>query len=201
MPRMAHHSGKGTTMKVPHGDETLIEAFLRREPKAAGELYDRFSSRIFGMGMTMFRNRTDAEDLVQDTFLKVWRTGTAFDPGRGSLDTWVLLVARSLAIDLIRRRSLEARKLASQPKVSEASDEPGPEQRAEVTDLFERASQAMARLPQRQRSVLELTYLAQRSTKEVAELMGIPRGTVKSRAHAGMAVLQGALRDGGGDAA
>jgi RNA polymerase sigma-70 factor, ECF subfamily len=201
MPRMAHHSGKGTTMKAPHGDETLIEAFLRREPEAAGELYDRFSSRIFGMGMTMFRNRTDAEDLVQDTFLKVWRTGTAFDPVRGSLDTWVLLVARSLAIDLIRRRSLEARKLASQPKVSEASDEPGPEQRAEVTDLFERASHAMARLPQRQRSVLELTYLAQRSTKEVAELMGIPRGTVKSRVHAGMAVLQDALRDGGNDAA
>ncbi len=188
-------------MKAPHGDATLIEAFLRREPVAAGQLYDRFSSRIFGMGMTLFRNRTDAEDLVQDTFLKVWRTGSAFDPARGSLDTWMLLVARSLAIDLIRRRSLEARKLASQPKVSEASDEAGPEQRAEVSDLFERASHAMARLPQRQRSVLELTYLAQRSTKEVAELMQIPRGTVKSRAHAGMAVLQDAFRDGGDDAA
>ncbi len=201
MPRSTDLGGKGTTMKAPHGDATLIEAFLRREPVAAGQLYDRFSSRIFGMGMTLFRNRTDAEDLVQDTFLKVWRTGSAFDPARGSLDTWMLLVARSLAIDLIRRRSLEARKLASQPKVSEASDEPGPEQRAEVTDLFERASHAMARLPQRQRSVLELTYLAQRSTKEVAELMQIPRGTVKSRAHAGMAVLQDAFRDGGDDAA
>jgi RNA polymerase sigma factor (sigma-70 family) len=59
----------------------------------------------------------------------------------------------------------------------------------------------MARLPERQRSVLELTYLAQRSTKEVAELMGIPRGTVKSRAHAGMAVLQETFRSGGDDAA
>jgi len=59
----------------------------------------------------------------------------------------------------------------------------------------------MARLPDRQRSVLELTYLAQRSTKEVAEIMGIPRGTVKSRAHAGMAVLQEAFRNGGDDAA
>jgi RNA polymerase sigma-70 factor (ECF subfamily) len=188
-------------MKAPHGDQTLIAAFLRKEPEAAGQLYDRFSSRIFGLGLSLLRNRTDAEDLVQDTFLKVWRTGSAFDPVRGSLDTWMLLVARSLAIDLLRRRSLEARKLSSQPKVSEATDEAGPERHAEVSDLFHRASQAMARLPQRQRSVLELTYLGQRSTKEVAELMGIPRGTVKSRAHAGMAILQEAFRDGDDDAA
>jgi RNA polymerase sigma-70 factor (ECF subfamily) len=143
----------------------------------------------------------DAEDLVQDTFLKVWRTGAAFDPVRGSLETWMLLVARNIAIDLIRRRTVEARKLSSQSRATEASDEGGPEWHAEVSDLFHRASQAMDRLPQRQRAVLELTYLGQRSTKEVAELMGIPRGTVKSRAHAGMAVLQKAFRDGGNDAA
>ena len=201
MPRTAHDSGKGTRMKIPHGDAALIALFLQKEPEAAGQLYDRIASRIYRLGLSLLRNKTDAEDLVQDTFLKVWRTGSAFDPERASLDTWMLLVARSLAIDLLRRRSLEARKLSSQPKVSEASDEPGPEQRAEVSDLFRRASQAMARLPERQRSVLELTYLAQRSTTEVAEIMGIPRGTVKSRAHAGMAVLQEALRGGGDDAA
>jgi RNA polymerase sigma-70 factor (ECF subfamily) len=201
MHQKARHGGKGTTMKVPHGDATLIEAFLQKEPKAAGQLYDRIASRIYGLGLTLLRNKTDAEDLVQETFLKVWRTGAAFDPERASLDTWMLLVAKGLAIDLLRRRSLEARKLMSQPKVSEASDEPGPERRAEVSDLFRRATQTMARLPERQRSVLELTYLAQRSTKEVAEIMGIPRGTVKSRAHAGMAVLQDAFRNGGDDAA
>jgi RNA polymerase sigma-70 factor (ECF subfamily) len=188
-------------MEAPIGDATLITAFLRKEPEAAGQLYDRFASRIYGLGLALLRNKTDAEDLVQDTFLKVWRTGSAFDPVRGSLDTWMLLVARSIAIDLLRRRSVEARKLASRSRASEASDEPGPEWHAEVTDLFQRASQAMARLPQRQRAVLELTYLGQRSTKEVAELMGIPRGTVKSRAHAGMTVLQKAFRDGGDDAA
>jgi len=201
MPRTAHHSGKGTTMKVPHGDATLIAAFLQKEPEAAGQLYDRIASRIYGLGLSLLRNKTDAEDLVQDTFLKVWRTGARFDPERASLDTWMLLVARGLAIDLLRRRSLEARKLALEPKASEASEEPGPERRAEVSDLFRRASQAMTRLPERQRSVLELTYLAQRSTNEVAKIMGIPRGTVKSRAHAGMAVLQDAFRDGSDDAA
>jgi RNA polymerase sigma-70 factor (ECF subfamily) len=111
-----------------------------------------------------------------------------------------LLSARSLAIDLLRHRSIEARKLSSQPLVSEASDETGPEWHAEVGDLFQRATEALAQLPQRQRSVLELTYLGQRSTKEAAELLGIPRGTVKSRTHAGIAVLQKAFR-GDDDAA
>jgi RNA polymerase sigma-70 factor (ECF subfamily) len=188
-------------MEAPIGDATLMTAFLRKEPEAAGQLYDRFASRIFGLGLSLLRNKTDAEDLVQDTFLKVWRTGSAFDPVRGSLDTWMLLVARSIAIDLLRRRSVEARKVSAQSKASEASDDGGPEWHAEVSDLFRRASQAMARLPQPQRAVLELTYLGQRSTKEAAELMGIPQGTVKSRAHAGIAALQGAFREGGHDAA
>jgi RNA polymerase sigma-70 factor, ECF subfamily len=175
------------------GDAGLMAAFLRKEPEAARLLYERFASRIYGLGMFLLRNKTDAEDLVQDTFLKIWRGGSSFDPVRGSLEGWILLNARGLAIDLLRRRSLEARKLLSQPKVSEASGEPGPEWHAEVRDLYQRASEAMAQLPERQRSVLELTYLGQRSTREAAELLGIPRGTVKSRAHAGIAVLQKAL--------
>jgi RNA polymerase sigma-70 factor (ECF subfamily) len=174
-------------------DATLMGAFLRQEPDAARQLYDRFASRIYGLGLFLLRDKTDAEDLVQDTFLKIWRGGSAFDPVRGPLDAWILLNARGLAIDLLRRRSLEARKLASQPKVAEPPIEEDPAWHAEVSDLFQRASDAMTHLPQRQRSVLELTYLGQRSTREAAEILGIPRGTVKSRAHAGIAVLQKAF--------
>jgi RNA polymerase sigma-70 factor, ECF subfamily len=174
-------------------DGALMGAFMRQEPDAARQLYDRLASRIYGLGLFLLRNKTDAEDLVQDTFLKIWRTGSGFDSGRGSLDAWILLNARGLAIDLLRRRSLEARKLAAQPKVSEASLEEGPEWYAEVGDLYRRASDAMAHLPQRQRSVLALTYLGQRSTREAAALLGIPHGTVKSRAAAGIAGLQKAF--------
>ena len=170
-----------------------MAAFLRNEGDAARRLYDRFASRIYGLGLVLLRSKTDAEDLVQDTFLKVMRTGSAFDPRRGSLDTWILLNARSLAVDLLRRRSLEGRKLASLPRISEASDEPGPEWRAEVRDLFRRANDAMGRLPSGQRSALELTYIGQRSTREIAEMQGIPRGTVKSRVHAAVASLQKAF--------
>jgi RNA polymerase sigma-70 factor (ECF subfamily) len=179
--------------RATEGDAGVMAAFLQKDPDAARRLYDRFASRIYGLGLFFFRNGTDAEDLVQDTFLRIWRTGSAFDPARGSLDTWILLSARSLAIDLLRRRTAEARKLFSQPRVSEASDEVGPEQQAEVGDLVRRASEAMAHLPQRQRSVLELTYLRQRSTREAAQLLGIPQGTVKSRASAGIAVIRKAF--------
>jgi RNA polymerase sigma-70 factor (ECF subfamily) len=184
-------STKGTTMtRATEGDGALMTAFVRKDPDAARRLYDRFASRIYGLGLFFFRNGTDAEDLVQDTFLRIWRTGSAFDPVRGPLDAWIMLSARSLAIDLLRRRSAEARKVSSMPRVSEGSDDEGPERHAVVGDLFRRASEAMAHLPQRQRSVLELTYLGQRSTKEAAELLSIPRGTVKSRASAGIAVIR-----------
>ena len=174
-------------------DADLMEAFLRNEGDAARRLYDRFASRIYGLGLVLLRSKTDAEDLVQDTFLKVMRTGSAFDPRRGSLDTWILLNARSLAVDLLRRRSLEGRKLASLPRLSEASEEAGPERRAEVRDLFQRAKDAMGRLPSGQRSALEMTYIGQCSTREIAEMQGIPRGTVKSRVHAAVASLQKAF--------
>jgi RNA polymerase sigma-70 factor (ECF subfamily) len=192
MPKDAS-STKGTTTARAEGDAGLMAAFLQKDPDAARRLYDRFAPRIYGLGRFLFRNGTDAEDLVQDTFLKIWRTGSAFDPVRGPLDAWILLSARSLAIDLLRRRSAEARKLSSLPRVSEASDDEGPERHAVVGDLVQRASEAMAQLPQRQRSVLELTYLGQRSTKEAAELMRIPHGTVKSRASAGIAVIRKAF--------
>jgi RNA polymerase sigma-70 factor (ECF subfamily) len=171
-------------------DASLMAALMRKEPAAGDALYTRYASRIYGLGLMLLKNKADAEDLVQDTFLKIWRTGSAFDPQRGSLDVWILLNARSLAIDLLRRRTLETRKLASEPGRSEVSEEPGPEWYAEQRDLMQRARKAMDQLPPRQRSAVELAYLGQRSSTQVAELQGIPLGTVKSRIRAGIATLR-----------
>ena len=91
-----------------------------------GALRSAYASRIYGLGLVLLGNKTDAEDLVQDTFLKVWRKGASFDPQRGPLDAWILLNARSLAIDLLRRRTLEARSLSSGGWRSDVSDEPSP---------------------------------------------------------------------------
>jgi RNA polymerase sigma-70 factor, ECF subfamily len=176
-------------------DARLMARFLQREPAAAATLYDRFASRIYGLGLVMLKNKTDAEDLVQDTFLKLWRRGSGFDPGRGSLDVWILMVARNLAIDVIRRRTLEVKKLSTELNYSEASEEPGPEWHAELGDLMRRAQKAMEELPAGQRAALELTYLGERSSTEVADLERIPPGTVKSRVRAGLSTLRKSLTE------
>jgi DNA-directed RNA polymerase specialized sigma24 family protein len=92
----------------------LMEAFLRKDFSAAQELYGRFAGRIFGIGMVILRNRSQAEALVQDTFVNLWRKGMAFDPKRGSLDTWVMLIACRLAIEIHHRRGPETRVVVSE---------------------------------------------------------------------------------------
>jgi RNA polymerase sigma-70 factor (ECF subfamily) len=173
-------------------DQDLIRAFVRRDPSAADVLYERFAPRVFGLGMVMLGNPSQAEDLVQDTFVKVWRKAEAFDAKRGSLDTWMLLVARSLAIDLIRRRVLETRIMASQLE-PETSLAPGPEERAETSDLVDRARKAMTALTPGQRAALELAYFQGKTSTEVAELEGIPVGTAKTRIRTALVRLREAL--------
>ncbi len=170
-------SGRRTLVRMHEGsrsDAELIDAFLRRERSAADELYQ-------------------AEDLVQDTFVKVWRKAGSYEASRGSLDTWVLLIARSLAIDLIRRRVLEVRVMASQEDPAEASDEPGPERYAETRDLADRARRAMDRLSPPQRAALELAYFGGKTSSEVAELEGIPVGTAKTRIRSALIRLREVL--------
>jgi RNA polymerase sigma-70 factor (ECF subfamily) len=170
----------------------LIRAFSRKDPGSAEELYRRFAPRVYGLGMVMLSNPAQAEDLVQDTFVKLWRNAATYDPARGSVDTWVLLIARSLAIDLIRRRVLELRILSSQEE-PDVSPEPGPEERAETRDLSDRARRAMSGLSAGQRAALELAYFGGKTSAEVAELEGIPVGTAKTRIRTALIKLREAM--------
>jgi len=174
-------------------DHELIRAFARRDADAAMELYARFAPRVFGLGLVMLGNPTQAEDLVQDTFVKVWRKCDTYEPTRGSLDTWVLLIARSLAIDSIRRRVLETKILSQQEDAGDVSKEPGPEEQAETRDLAGRARAAMANLSPGQRAALELAYFGGKTSSEVAELEGIPVGTAKTRIRTALAKLRESL--------
>lgn len=180
-------------MTVHSADADLVRAFARKDTKAAEELYRRFAPRVFGLGLVMLGNASQAEDLVQDTFVKVWRKVGSYEGSRGSLDTWVLLIARSLAIDLLRRRVLEVRTAQAQAPRSEASAEPGPDEQAETTDLADRAKRAMATLSPSQRAALELAYFSGKTSAEVAELEGIPVGTAKTRIRTALVKLREAL--------
>ena len=178
-------------------DARLMAALLRQESAAADALYARYAPRIYGLGLVLLKDRADAEDLVQDTFLRVWRTGSAFDPRRGSLDGWILLIARSLAIDLLRRRTVERKRLSSLSSVTDVTVELGPEWHTEQRDLIEHVLKSMHRLPPRQRSAVALAYLGERSSAQVAKSQGIPLGTVKNRIRAGIATLRRTLGEEG----
>jgi RNA polymerase sigma-70 factor (ECF subfamily) len=179
-------------------DLALMADFAARRERAAGVLYDQFASRIYGLGVVMLGNDQAAQDLVQDTFVKLWRSADHYDPQRGRLETWVLLTARSLAIDALRRRVVESRSLQSVGVQPEDDPEPLPDEQAAVADLSARARRAMGVLSPEQRSALELAYFGGRTTAEVAALEGIPQGTVKSRIRAALLRLRAEMTEGSG---
>ena len=171
-------------------DQRLMRSFARRDRSAADTLYRRYAGRIYGLGLVMLGSDAAAQDLVQDTFVKLWRSADRYDRSRGALDTWVLLIARSLAIDAIRRRVLEARTLERSEPPPEVDQEPGPDERAVTKDLTEQARRAMAGLPPEQRAALELAYLGGKTSTEISDLEGIPVGTAKTRIRAALLRLR-----------
>ncbi|MGI8617348.1 MAG: RNA polymerase sigma factor [Actinomycetota bacterium] len=171
-------------------DQRLMRSFAARDPGAADTLFRRFAGRIYGLGLVMLGSDAAAQDLVQDTFVKLWRNAERYDRSRGKLETWVLLMARSLAIDAIRRRVLEARTLERVDRPLEADQAPGPDDLVVTLDLTERARRAMSSLPHEQRAALELAYLGGKTSAEISDLEGIPIGTAKTRIRAALLQLR-----------
>ena len=171
-------------------DQRLMRSFAARDQGAADTLYRRFAGRIYGLGLVMLGSDAAAQDLVQDTFVKLWRSADRYDRSRGKLETWVLLMARSLAIDAIRRRVLEVRTLEHVDRPTEADQEPGPDDHAATVDLTDRARRAMSSLPPEQRAALELAYLGGKTSAEISDLEGIPVGTAKTRIRAALLRLR-----------
>jgi RNA polymerase sigma-70 factor, ECF subfamily len=179
----------------PEDDAALMRAFAARDAAAADRLYARFASRIYGLGIVMLGSDAAAQDLVQDTFVKLWRNADRYDATRGKLETWILLVARSLAIDGLRRRVLEVRSLEATGRPREDDPSAGPEELAETGDMADRARRAMARLSGEQRAALELAYFGGKTSAEVAELEGIPVGTAKTRIRTALLRLREAMSE------
>jgi RNA polymerase sigma-70 factor (ECF subfamily) len=176
-------------------DAALMRSFARRDQSAAEALYERYARRVYGLGKVMLGEDQASQDLVQDTFVKIWRNVDRFDPERGRLDTWVLMMARTLALDSLRRRVTESRSLEALGRPAEHSGEAGPEEIAVAADMGSRARVAMASLPSEQRAALELAYFGGKTSAEVADMEGIPVGTAKTRIRAGLMRLRESLEE------
>jgi RNA polymerase sigma-70 factor (ECF subfamily) len=150
---------------------------------ALSALYDRYSRTVYGVGLKILGNRSLAEELVQDVFLKVWRSAGTFDSSRGSFSTWLYRVTRSCALDVYRKRASRIRQVPDGgPHIAAARDSSaGPQEVVDESWLSWRVSRALEVLDAPHREVIELAYFGGLSQREVSERTGVPLGTVKTR--------------------
>jgi RNA polymerase sigma-70 factor (ECF subfamily) len=173
---------------VEADDRELIRRVAGGDRTALGLLYDRYAPIVLALGQKILRSRREAEDLLQDVFLEAWRQAGDYEPARGSVRTWIVLRARSRALDRCRNAWSRAVPL-------EDSAEKGEEGAVDPTLQadHERLRRVFVTLPEEQQKVLELGYFEGLSSSEIAERLGVPIGTVKSRVAAAMAKLRAAL--------
>jgi RNA polymerase sigma-70 factor (ECF subfamily) len=170
-------------------DTQLVLAIAGGDRRALASLYERYASLLLSVGVRMLGERREAEDVVHDVFLEVWRKAGAFDGARGTVRTWLLLRMRSRARDRMKSPSAaRSRPLDDAVPPTQVVD-PG---FSRVEEATERAAVARAldALSQEQRRVLELAFYAGLSSSEIASAEGIPIGTVKSRMRAALGRLR-----------
>jgi RNA polymerase sigma factor (sigma-70 family) len=168
-------------------DEALVALLARSDETALAELYDRYGRVAFGLALRMLRDDALAEDAVQEGFLAVWRTAARFVPERGKASTWILTLVHRRAVDLVRReerRRADSLELAPEPATPAADDD------AWLRLERERVQAALKQLPDPQREALELAYYGGFTQTELAERLGQPVGTIKSRMFTGLARLR-----------
>lgn len=172
-------------------DGALVAQVSAGDRAALAALYDRYAGALFAAARRFLPEPRDAEDLLHDLFLEVWKKAGTYDPARASVRTWLLIRLRSRAMD--RRKSAHATRLVSleaqPPRHQVEAQSSGPTQEADQESL----RRALEALPQAQRDVLEMSYFQGLSSSEIAASLSIPVGTVKSRAAAGMRQLRRAL--------
>jgi RNA polymerase sigma-70 factor, ECF subfamily len=171
----------------------LIRQVANRDRDAFSELYDRFSSLVFALALRMLRVRSDAEDLLQEVFVQIWRQAESYSAERGSPEAWIINIARSRAIDKIRsiRRREKSFVLTDDPARAESSD--NVESSAAESEARLTMNSALANLPEAQRKVLELAYFDGLTQTEIADRLAEPLGTVKTRMRSGIQRLRDIL--------
>ena len=162
------------------GDPDLVRRLRQRDPRALGELYDRYGRLAFSLILRIVRDAGVAEDLVQETFLRVWNRAGGFDAEKGAIGPWLLAVARNRAIDYLRSASGRERNALELEETEHPSFYRDMESEILQSDRARRVKAALKKLSPQQREVIELAYFEGLSQTEMAERMGQPLGTVKT---------------------
>lgn len=172
---------------VAEGDATALEA-----------LYDRYGEAAWSLALRILTDQSLAENVVREVFLSLWREARRFDPARGTVATYLLSTTHHRAVDVVRREENLRRRHGPEEALALAPDQPsGLEDEVEVAGRRGRIRAALAELPEPQREALMLAYVGGYTQREIASLVGVPLGTVKTRMAAGMRRLKDELREAG----
>jgi RNA polymerase sigma-70 factor (ECF subfamily) len=195
MPLLRRPSANSKEKLRKLADEELMEKVAANDADAFEVVLERHSDAAFSLAYRICGRRSLAEDIAQEAFLSVWRSGARYDRARGSVRTWTLGIVHNRAVDALRRSGVHDRRRASDEGIEETLEAP---ERTETQALDNAVSQeirgALGELPAEQRRVIELAYFGGFTHLEIASMLGTPVGTVKGRMRLGLHKLRGHLQ-------
>lgn len=163
-------------------DLDLMRRVAANDPEAVSMLYDRFGSLVYRLAYQVMPTRADAEDAVQEVFVRLWRTADRYDPKRAALVTWVMLISRRHLVDRLRRARARVRASALDEKHGQtvAGESGQPESGMQRDERFAVLMERIAKLPELQRTVVTRAYLGGQTLRQIGEELNTPIGTIKS---------------------
>jgi len=183
----------GAEALVDAGDHELLQRIRRGDEPALETLYARYGGLVYTLALRIVGDRELAREVLQDTFLRCWDASAAYDPARGRVPWWLMGIARNRAVDLLRSRSHQARLREQEPLARGAGEPAGPDAH-DLLPLRRAVADALRDLSAPQREAIELAYYGGLTQAEIAQSLGQPLGTVKSRTREGLDRLRRALR-------
>ena len=186
-----------TYTRVEPEDAQIPDLIADGDRRALETAYRRHATAVMGAAMSVTRNRDAAEDVVQEVFLRLWRRPDRYEPGRGSLRTFLAIDARGRALDLVRSSRARRDREDREAVIASSDHEPGTEELVMQTTLSTEVRRILGALRPAERDPIALAYFGGHSYREVARLLGVPEGTVKSRIRAGLDRLGPLLDEAG----
>jgi RNA polymerase sigma-70 factor (ECF subfamily) len=187
---------KPTMMIEEWSDEQLIAQVARGDTAAYEMLYDRYSSAVMGFALKITGDRSLAEEILQETFWRVWRKADLFQTQRGAFANWFFGIARNLSIDLLRRQGPQGNQADEADQIIERTIDPSPDvpEAAWLRVKYEKMRAAIKSLPSEQRYVIEMAYFRGMTRQEIARATGEPLGTIHTRARLALQKLRDELQ-------
>jgi RNA polymerase sigma-70 factor (ECF subfamily) len=168
-------------------DIALLDRIVARDERAVADLYDTHSRLLYGLILRIVRDRSEAEEVLQEVFVQVWTRAETYNAGLGSPAAWLVRIARNRAIDRLRANNVRLRAVESAPLPETAAS---PETQAAVSEQQRAVARALDALPTDQRMLIEQAYFLGLTQSELADRFSLPLGTVKTRIRAGMIALR-----------